>query len=672
LVCVQEVIIMEHTKELLSVPLSALVASPFNVRRYSFGQVEELAALIDSQGLLHNLVVTEQAARRSKGKEPGAGKVRFAVAAGERRRRALMLLQSRGRLPKDHEVLCELVPRERALEVSVAENSGREPLHPADEFDAFKAMIDEGKGIEDVAARFGVSPLTVQRRLKLAALSPKLLALYRQDGVNLDQLMALTLSSEHAVQEANWFDVPHWEQSVAAIRRRLTAGEVEAARSGLARFVGIEAYEAAGGVVKRDLFDSEQSRFLSDPALLHWLAAEKLEATAEAVREEGWCWVEVRLDVDSHALRQFTPAEYDLRKPTADERKQLAELSRRSRELEQQGDALRDHHEGWADEAEPIDLEEQDIAARQRAIQHALREWAPAVKTLAGVIVTVSREGDVEVIRGLVREADRRTLDAARRKAEKGRRSAAVHEARDDDGQADSAGAEHADAAGAVQSEPATPKRAEFSDALSRRLAAHRTLALQVTLSRNVPVALAALAHTLAQRVLGDEYRRAGPALQITAQSATYAMTSAADDLKAAPAWLALQTARDAWVERLPKERSAWFAWMLDLPQTDLFELIALCTAMTVNALPSAGSAFEGNLLASGVGLDMADWWEPTAEGFLSHVSKSQIVQALREAASGLAVDGVESMKKDVLVNTALARLKGTRWLPLPLRPAPA
>jgi ParB family chromosome partitioning protein len=99
---------MEHTKELLSVPLSALVASPFNVRRHASGQVEELAALIDSQGLLHNLVVTEQVGRHGKGKASSDGKVRFAVAAGERRRRALLLLQSRGRLSKDYEVLCEL------------------------------------------------------------------------------------------------------------------------------------------------------------------------------------------------------------------------------------------------------------------------------------------------------------------------------------------------------------------------------------------------------------------------------------------------------------------------------------------------------------------------------------------------------------------------------------
>ena len=94
-------------------------------------------------------MVTEQVVGRGK-----ASKVQFAVAAGERRRRAMLLLQQRGRLPKSHEVLCELVPPERAREVSVAENSGREALHPADEFDAFKALIDEGKGGQDVAVRW--------------------------------------------------------------------------------------------------------------------------------------------------------------------------------------------------------------------------------------------------------------------------------------------------------------------------------------------------------------------------------------------------------------------------------------------------------------------------------------------------------------------------------------
>ena len=95
----------------------------------------------------------------------------------------------------------------------------------APEFEAFKALIDEGKGVEDVAARFGVSVLTVQRRLKLSALSPKLLALYREDGINLDQLMALTLSDDHAVQERTWFDAQPWDKTPAALRRRCAAAQ---------------------------------------------------------------------------------------------------------------------------------------------------------------------------------------------------------------------------------------------------------------------------------------------------------------------------------------------------------------------------------------------------------------------------------------------------------------
>jgi ParB family transcriptional regulator, chromosome partitioning protein len=204
---------------------------------------------------------------------------------------------------------------------------------------------------------------------------------------------------------------------------RLTAGEVEAARSGLARFVGIEAYEAAGGVVRRDLFDSEHSRFLADPSLLQRLALEKLETTVAVLNGEGWRWVEARLDLDSKALRQFVPAEYDVRKPTADELQELAELTQRSRELEQQSDALCDRQEGLTDEAEAIDLEEQDIAARQRAIQQGLRVWAPDVKSVAGAMITINREGDVEVIRGLVRETDRRMLNAALRRNQKSKGS---------------------------------------------------------------------------------------------------------------------------------------------------------------------------------------------------------------------------------------------------------
>jgi len=642
---------MEHTKELLSVPLSCLVPSPQNVRRHAAGQVEELAALIDAQGLLHNLMVTEQVIGRGKG-----GKVRFAVAAGERRRRALLLLQQRGRLPKAHEVLCELVPPERALEVSVAENSGREALHPADEFEAFKALIDEGKGIEDVATRFGVSVLTVQRRLKLSAVSPNLLALYRQDGINLDQLMALTLSDEHAAQERAWFDAQPWDRSPAALRRVLTAGEVEAAGSALVRFVGIDAYEAAGGVVRRDLFDDAQSRFLSDPALVQRLAIDKLEALAEAVRAEGWAWVEARLDVDSHALRQFVPCEHSLRKPTKQEKEELAELDTRARELEREGEALNDAAEWSADDAERIDLEEQAIEERRKAIQGALKTWPADVKRHAGAIVTVGRDGDAEVIRGLLRDADRKALVASQKAT---LRAGALS--------ADEPPGDTVQAGDLVTAD----RVAKYSDSLVRRLAAHRTVALQVMLSRRSEVALAAVVHVFVQRVFGDDYRHAGSGLQITPQLSAHTLQAVADDLKQSTAWQALEAARLAWKERFPENAAEWFGWLVALPQTELLDLLALCSASTLNALPNSGAASDSNALAEAVGLDMADWWEPTAPGFLNHVSKAQIADALKEAGTELAADEIGVLKKDALVMRAASQLAGKRWLPLTLRRSP-
>jgi ParB family transcriptional regulator, chromosome partitioning protein len=637
---------MEHTKELLSIDLSNLVKSPDNVRKHTVTDVEELAALIAAQGLLHPLIVTEQVTGKGK-----AGKLRFAVAAGERRRRALLLLQQRGQLPKAHEVLCELVPPERAREVSVAENSGREPLHPADAFDAFKAMVDEGKGIEDVAARFGVSVLTVQRRLKLAVLSPKLLALYREDGLNLDQLMALAISDDHAAQENAWFDAPQWERTPVVIKRKLTAGEVETAGNALVRFVGIEAYEAAGGIVRRDLFDDDQSRYIAAPDLLSRLAGDKLEALAATVRDEGWAWAEPRIELDSQALRQFTPCEHTVRKPNELERADLAELLRRSTELQRQSKAMHSAAEWSADEAECINLEEQDIEVRRRAIHEGLKVWPAEVRARAGVIVAVSREGDAQIIRGLLREADRKALVALQRATS--RRQAKADVVTGDPGEPAPSNEDHAP---------------ECSESLLRRLAAHRTAAMQAMLSANTKVAVAALAHVLIQRAFGDDYNPNRPALQIVLQASSHALSAVADDLKASRACQAIEASKASWRERLPEQRNEWFGWLIDLPQDELLDLLALCTSLTLNALPSVGAAYEANKIAEAVGLDMADWWEPTAEGYLNHVSKAQIAQALKEAGPELIEEGMGAMKKDVLVVKAASRLAGKRWLPVSLR----
>jgi ParB family transcriptional regulator, chromosome partitioning protein len=190
-------------------------------------------------------------------------------------------------------------------------------------------------------------------------------------------------------------------------------------------------------------------------------------------------------------------------------------------------------------------------------------------------------------------------------------------------------------------------------------------------LTGNVQVALAALASTLLRRVFVEDYGFDRPAMQINATASAHALVSVADDMKGSKAFLAVEDAKARWRERLPEQRGEWFGWLVDLPQGELLDLLGLCAALTVNTLPSVNAARDADAIARAVGLDMADWWEPTAEGFLNHVSKAQIVQALKDAGPELARDGVEGMKKDVLVNTAMGRLHGTRWLPAALR-APA
>ena len=159
--------------------------------------------------------------------------------------------------------------------------------------------------------------------------------------------------------------------------------------------------------------------------------------------------------------------------------------------------------------------------------------------------------------------------------------------------------------------------------------------------------------------------------MQITTQQPEVALQSVADDLKQSAAWQAVEAARLAWKQRLPEQTSGWFAWLIALPQVELLDLLALCGALTLNALPGTGSTVDANAIAEAVNLDMADWWEPTAQGYLNHVPKAQIVQALKEAGPDLADDGVGALKKEVLVVKAVSRLAGKRWLPAPLRRPP-
>ena len=297
------------------IPFNKLVLSQSNVRRVKAGvSIEELAEDIARRTLLQSLNV--RAVLDAEGKETGM----FEIPAGGRRYRALELLVKQKRLAKSAPVPCVVREGGIAEEDSLAENVQRVALHPLDQFRAFQALRDKGLGEEEIAARFFVSPTVVKQRLRLAAVSEKLLEVYAEDGMTLEQLTAFTVNGDHARQEQVWEGLSRsHNREPYYIRRQLTDGAVRASDR-RARFVGVEAYEAAGGVIMRDLFQHDEGGWLQDPALLDRLAVEKLQTEAEALQAEGWKWISVAPDFPyghTAGLRRLVGATVDL---TEDER----------------------------------------------------------------------------------------------------------------------------------------------------------------------------------------------------------------------------------------------------------------------------------------------------------------------------------------------------------------
>ena len=258
------------------IPFNKLVLSQSNVRRAKAGiSIEELAEDIARRSLLQSLNV--RPVLNAEGEETGM----FEVPAGGRRYRALELLVRQKRMNKTQLVPCIVRTEGLAEEDSLAENVQRAPLHPLDQFRAFQTLRQKGLSEEHIAARFFVHPTVVKQRLKLAAVSQKLLDVYAEDGMTPEQLMAFTVTNDQARQDQVWDVLARsYNKEPYYIRRRLTEGAVRAADK-RARFIGVEVYEAAGGVVMRDLFEHDDGGWLQDPTLLDRLVIEK--ALLEAV-----------------------------------------------------------------------------------------------------------------------------------------------------------------------------------------------------------------------------------------------------------------------------------------------------------------------------------------------------------------------------------------------------
>ncbi|ALC14385.1 ParB/RepB/Spo0J family partition protein [Sphingopyxis sp. 113P3] len=629
------------------VPLAKLKKSPKNARKVPHGEaaIEALSASIQHKGLIQNLVVEPEV------KEDGTPTGYYLVTAGEGRRLAMLLRAKRKQIKKSEPVRCWLDTANDPSEISLDENVTRTPMHPADQFERFRELADgKGWGAEEIGARFGVSAGVVKQRLRLGAVSPKLLQVYREDGLTLDQLMAFAITEDHARQEQVFANLHH-NREPWIIRRDMTASNVPATDR-RAVFVGADAYVEAGGNIIRDLFSEDRGGFFEDAGLLDILAVEKLREIAGKVEAEGWKWTEALIDYPhAHGMRRFYPQSIPL-----------------SDEDEARLEALSTEHDELAEGYSSYDEMPEDVAAKLEAVSDAIdaisaKRYAydPQVVAHGGAFIVLNHDGAVRIERGFVRLEDEALADPQPEPETEGDTATPDDEPNEqmEDGYDDAQEIEEED------EEPGKP----ISDSLIRDLSAYRTLALRVALGERPDMALIVLTHTLTAQLFYS-YTEAG-CLEI--RPTVTPLGSHADGIEDTPLAARASEAHEAWAERMPRDVADLWGFIVALDDAKRLALLAHCVSRTVNALRlpwdrKARSLQTADRLATALALDVAKDWTPTVDSYLGRVTKAHIVEAVSEGVSEDAARRIADMKKPDMALAAEQLLAGTGWLPAVLR----
>lgn len=624
----------------VSVSYSSLHPSPLNARTKPLTGIPALAVSIRAKGLLQNLVVHEMKGSRGKQRKYG-------VCAGQRREAALDLLFEQKEIPANYPVPVRIVSEGEALAISLIENSDREGLDPFDVLRAYRMLAEEGRSVDYIAALFSAAPITIKRRMKLASASPKLLALLREDAITLDQLSALALTDDHETQEGIWFDANEWQRQPNYLRQAITRTEIDASRSRLVRFVGLDVYEAAGGYVRRDLFsDDENAGYIADAELLQRLAAAKLDDAAEEVLAEGWGWSEQRIERDVFELNHYGRLQPVQRPLTCDEQAAMDALTAQQDELAEKFEALSQDDENAYEQAERLEAEIDRVNAALIALESSTLTWEAQQMAEAGAFVMVSPQGELVIERGLVRRENSAALDAV---------GATV------------TGTPDAERASGKTREPEANEKPVHSVKLCQRLTAHRAAAVHAELIAQPCVALAAILQRLIPEVFTEGYGRglAPHALKLSCTRNRDSLLGAADDLPASTAWNLIEAQRERWGRALPARRADLLPWLIAQdPGTTLLDLLAFCSGALLDGVAGDEKPHAINALASALNLDMTRYWTPTRASYFDHVSKARIADVVASAVSPKVAADLGKMKKADAAAAAELRLVKAAWVP--------
>ena len=402
---------MPHNDEIRWIPLRNLEPSDRNARTAAAPAeaMRELEASLEAHGLLENLVVRAHDDEKT-----------FHVVGGGRRLKALRTLakKRRSRFRTTTPIPCRVLPDDAIdEEISYTENAVRVNMHPIDEFTAFHTMLERGLSVREIANRFGLTVQAVQRRLRLGAVAPEILAQARDDRLTLDQLQAFASTPDRGRQLDVWNKVRNqtgYTPTAGWIRNELQQGLVSAA-SARARFVGLKAYKAAGGTVEEDLFAAEDERsvLIRDVELLSELASRKLHSARRELGD-GWRWIDTVLEAPWDVTRQFGRVKGKPEPPTDAETTRLAELAAEIDRLKQAAYGLANDRAGGA-ERDRLKARIEKLETEANALNeemHSHESFSPELMACSGCIVTIGGEGDLVIHRGLVRREDEHLVPA--------------------------------------------------------------------------------------------------------------------------------------------------------------------------------------------------------------------------------------------------------------------
>lgn len=639
------------------IPLNKLKKSPRNARKtpHSEADIEAYAASIAAKGILQNLVVELE---RDEGGQPTGF---YFVTIGEGRRLAQLLRAKRKQIKKTEPIRCVIDTANDPFEISLDENVTRTAMHPADQYEAFRELAEtRGWGAEEIAARFGVTAHVVKQRLRLGAVSPKLMQVYRDGGLTLDQLMAFAITEDHARQEQVYENLSY-NRDPSQIRRELMRANVPATDR-RAIFIGAEAYTEAGGNIVRDLFTEDRGGFYEDVALLDRLVIEKLESIAFRVRgDEGWKWWEAHIDFPhAHGMRRVYPHPVDL--SPQDEAGYAA--------AQEEYDRLSSEYEDADELPDDVDQRFGELEAEIEHIDAKRHAYDVDDICRSGVFVVLDHDGGARIERGFVRPEDEKPEAEEASDGETvidGVRVSGDGEVIEDGDEEDASATAHD-----AEDEDAEDDGGPLSDLLVRDLTAHRTLGLRLALGEQPDMALIAVTHALAAQTF---YRGVDAhCLDIRPNSAHLA--SHADGIEDTAAAKALADRHAGWAADMPRNAADLWGFIAGLDHASVMALFAHCASQTVNAVKLPWERKPRVLetadrLAGALALDMTAHWTPTVRTYFGRVTKALILDAVREAVSDEAADRIASMKKQPMAEAAEQLVAGTGWLPPLMRTTP-